>query len=149
MQIRLSSPDDTSALHDIWRSAVLATHHFLSAEDFTQIAQQVADDYLPHSPLWVACGPDGMPLGFLGLTGAEVDTLFIHATARGQGVGRALLAHARLQAQGPLTVDVNEQNPQALGFYKRMGFVQVGRSPLDGAGRPYPLLHLREAEGPG
>lgn len=146
MQIRPAVPDDTPALLDVWRSAVRATHDFLSADDFTQIEAQVANDYLPHAPLWVACGVQGATLGFLGLTGAEVDTLFIHDTARGQGVGRALLAHARQVARGPLSVDVNEQNPQAVGFYERMGFVQVGRSPRDGLGRPYPLLHMRQVD---
>ena len=55
-----------------------------------------------------------------------------------------LLAHAR-RLKGALSVDVNEQNPQALAFYLQCGFVQVGRSPLDPAGRPFPILHLREA----
>ncbi|WP_374755463.1 hypothetical protein [Runella slithyformis] len=40
-------------------------------------------------------------------------------------------------------VDVNEQNPQALGFYERMGFAVISRSALDGLGKPYPLLHLQ------
>jgi putative acetyltransferase len=39
-------------------------------------------------------------------------------------------------------VNVNEQNAQAVGFYSRSGFVVVGRSELDDAGRPYPLLHM-------
>jgi putative acetyltransferase len=39
-------------------------------------------------------------------------------------------------------VDVNEQNEQALGFYRHLGFEVVGRSPLDGQGKPYPLLHM-------
>jgi putative acetyltransferase len=29
-----------------------------------------------------------------------------------------------------------------VGFYERLGFKRIGRSPLDDAGRPYPLLHL-------
>ena len=41
-----------------------------------------------------------------------------------------------------LTVDVNEQNPQAVGFYRHYGFIQVARSPLDGEGKPFPLLHM-------
>jgi putative acetyltransferase len=45
-----------------------------------------------------------------------------------------------------MTTDVNEQNGQAVGFYKRMGFTATGRSPLDGQGRPYPLLHLKHGE---
>jgi putative acetyltransferase len=44
-----------------------------------------------------------------------------------------------------LRVDVNEGNPGALAFYRRLGFTQTGRSPLDGAGRPYPLLHLAQS----
>lgn len=147
MQIRLATPDDAAALLDVWRTAVLATHGFLSAGDFRQIERQVAQDYLPHAPLWVGCDEGGVPLGFLGLTGQQVDSLFVHQRARGQGVGRALLAHARQVAKGTLAVDVNEQNAQAVGFYLRMGFEQVGRSPCDDAGRPYPLLHLRQACG--
>jgi putative acetyltransferase len=41
-----------------------------------------------------------------------------------------------------MTTDVNEQNAQAVGFYEHMGFTRTGRSPLDGQGRPYPLIHL-------
>ena len=45
--------------------------------------------------------------------------------------------------QGADSVDVNEQNPQAVGFYLRMGFAVVGRSETDDADRPFPILHLR------
>ena len=56
-------------------------------------------------------------------------------------MGRALLEHVR--ALHPrLTLDVNEQNPQALTFYERQDFKVVGRSALDGQGNPYPLLHM-------
>ena len=41
------------------------------------------------------------------------------------------------------TLDVNEQNPQAVGFYEHEGFVVAGRSPVADAGRPFPLLHMR------
>ncbi|MFU6774762.1 GNAT family N-acetyltransferase, partial [Pseudomonas aeruginosa] len=41
-----------------------------------------------------------------------------------------------------LSVDVNEQNPQACGFYRHYGFRQTGRSATDSAGRPFPLLHM-------
>jgi putative acetyltransferase len=32
-----------------------------------------------------------------------------------------------------------------LAFYLQNGFVQAGRSERDSAGRPFPILHLREA----
>ncbi len=42
-----------------------------------------------------------------------------------------------------LKVDVNEQNPQAVGFYEHMGFEVISRSPLDSLGKPFPLLHMQ------
>ena len=57
--------------------------------------------------------------------------LFIDADQRGKGVGKALLTHAET-LHDELQLDVNEQNPQASGFYRHYGFVITGRSPLDG-----------------
>lgn len=42
---------------------------------------------------------------------------------------------------------MNEQNPQALGFYRRMGYKIVGRDALDATGKPFPILHLEQAKG--
>jgi putative acetyltransferase len=148
MIIRASTPHDAPALLGIWRSAVLATHHFLSSEDFHSIERLVADEYLLQAALWVALDGSQRALGFMGLTGSHVDALFVDAQSRGQGVGRALLAHAASIVDRPLSVDVNEQNPQAVDFYRHLGFVVTGRSPLDDAGRPYPLLHLQQSQTP-
>lgn len=68
--------------------------------------------------------------------------LFVHDRARGRGVGTALLQHV-ISRENVRTVDVNEQNPAALGFYEHAGFSVVGRSDVDSAGKPYPLLHLK------
>ena len=56
--------------------------------------------------------------------------------------GRALVDHGKRQVPGELNVDVNEANPGARAFYAAYGFVEVARSATDGAGRPFPLLHL-------
>ena len=40
-------------------------------------------------------------------------------------------------------VTVNEQNPQAIGFYRHMGFQTYRRTECDQQGRPYPLLYMR------
>jgi len=45
-----------------------------------------------------------------------------------------------------LKVDVNEQNDQALGFYKGNGFKVISRSEMDSSGKPYPILHLELQE---
>jgi putative acetyltransferase len=141
--IRLSTQSDTAALVAIWRNSVRATHDFLSEQDFREIEVLVAQHYLPATRVWVALDAQARPLGFMGLSEAHVDALFIDPGSRGQGVGRRLLAHGATIA-GKLSVDVNEQNAQAVGFYRHMGFQPTGRSPLDDAGRPYPLLHMRQ-----
>lgn len=142
-QIRLSTEADTAALADIWRASVRATHDFLLEADFRDIDTLVAEHYLPATRVWVALDDTGRACGFMGLSGAHVDALFIDPASRGSGVGRRLLAHAESIA-GRLSVDVNEQNLQAVGFYRHMGFAATGRSPTDDAGRPYPLLHMRQ-----
>ena len=85
------------------------------------------------------------PAGFMAYNGLQVEMLFVEPAYFGKGVGKALLqlAQQRAASKGlPLTLDVNEQNPDALAFYRHMGFTVTGRSPLDSAGRPYPLLHM-------
>ncbi|KFI07589.1 acetyltransferase [Massilia sp. BSC265] len=141
--IRLSTVSDAAPLADIWRASVRATHDFLSEADFREIEVLVAEHYLPATRVWVALDDAGKARGFLGLSGAHVDALFVDPASRGHGVGRRLLSHAESLA-GRLTVDVNEQNLQAVGFYRHMGFEPTGRSPTDDAGRPYPLLHMRQ-----
>lgn len=69
IRIRLAEPDDTPRAFDIWREAVLATHGFLSPEDFRQISQLVAERYLPQAPLWLAVDSEDRPLAFMGLSG--------------------------------------------------------------------------------
>ncbi|RYH31475.1 MAG: GNAT family N-acetyltransferase, partial [Alcaligenaceae bacterium] len=69
--------------------------------------------------------------------------LFLDPTYFRQGGGRQLLAHARA-LKGALRVAVNEQNVDAIRFYLAAGFEIAGRSDVDQAGRPYPLLHLQE-----
>lgn len=128
------------ALVEIWRSAVRATHDFLAAEDFARIESLLADAYFPAVTLTVA-ERAGAPVGFSGVAEGNLEMLFVADSARGSGVGSALLAHA-VAEQGVTRVDVNEQNASAGGFYRSRGFVQVGRSELDGDGRPYPILHL-------
>lgn len=141
--IRRSTPADTGRMFDIWRAAVLATHDFLAPADFDEIEQLVRDQYLPSAEFLVATDDEDRPHAFLGMLETHVDALFVDPAARGQGIGRAMLAHVAADV-GPLTVDVNAQNVQAVGFYEHLGFKVTGRSSTDDQGRPYPLLHMAQ-----
>lgn len=141
VKIRMSRGEDRQRVIEIWCSAVDATHEFLSAEDRTAIGHEV-EQLLPQLPLWLAVDDNGRPLAFMALSGSHMDSLFVDAAYRGRGIGRRLVEHARAM-HSVLTTDVNEQNPQALGFYERLGFRVTGRSSHDEQNRPYPLLHLK------
>ena len=139
--IRRSRPDEGDALVAIWARSVDATHDFLSSADRQEIEHQVRE-FIPAAPLWVAVAPEGRPVSFMLLSEHHLEALFVDPDVRGRGVGRLLINHA-LSLIPALTTDVNEQNQQAVGFYKKRGFVVTGRSPVDDHGRPYPLLHLQ------
>lgn len=140
--IRKSTSSDAPVLSDIWRDSALATHDFLSQNDFKEIEVMVREQYLPNAEVWVA-EDAGKPVGFMGMTDSHIDSLFIAPNLRGKGVGKHMLAHAKSLFGDKLTVDVNEQNSQGVGFYLHMGFQQTGRSELDDQGKPYPILHLK------
>lgn len=127
----------------IWRSAVLATHDFLASEDFTRIESMLASAYFPMVDLIVA-EVAGEAVGFAGVASGNLEMLFVHDSFRGKGIGSALLGEA-IDSHGVTRVDVNEQNLGAHRFYLTQGFRQVGRSELDGEGKPYPILHMQLA----
>jgi putative acetyltransferase len=144
VRIRKSTLADGPRVLEIWRRSVDATHDFLTQEHRRAIDIEVAA-FLPHAPLDLALDGADIPIGFMLLDGDHMEALFIDPEFRGTGVGRALVAHA-LEFQPNLLTDVNEQNIQAIGFYEHLGFERCGRSPVDGQGRPYPLIHLRYAK---
>ncbi|WP_243697104.1 acetyltransferase [Aeromicrobium phragmitis] len=146
LNLRPATSGDDLVLADLWRRAVEATHDFLSPEDVDFYAGHIRDVYLPALKVTVA-EFDGAVVGFVGTQEHRLEMLFVEPDAHGRGVGTALVEH--VAAQHPvLELDVNEQNPAARGFYASLGFEVVGRSPLDGEGRPFPLLHLRRSVNP-
>ncbi len=127
---------------ELWESSVRATHHFLTEEAIQSIKGSIATQYLPALNVYVAIDEHGQLHGVLGTDEYKLEMLFISADSRGQGCGKLLLNFA-IQELKIDTLDVNEQNPQAVGFYQHMGFVVIGRSEFDGQGEPYPLLHMK------
>ena len=139
----LDTPADTElpVLEEIWEAAVRATHHFLPATDLQVIKPLLRTQYFPAVQLTCARDESGRILGFLGTREGMVEMLFVDPVCHGQGVGTRLMRHA-IDELGATRVDVNAQNPQAVGFYQHLGFLVTGRSRLDGGGRPFPILHL-------
>ncbi|MFM5143674.1 acetyltransferase [Aeromonas veronii] len=141
MKIDTVTRADYPALIELWEASVRATHHFLQEAEILALKPLILEHYLDAVTLHCARTEEGRIAGFCGLCDGKIEMLFVAPGARGSGVGCLLVSHAITQG-GATLVDVNEQNEQAVGFYLKMGFTVTGRSPLDGQGKPYPLLHM-------
>jgi GNAT superfamily N-acetyltransferase len=91
----------------------------------------------------------GRAVGFYVLTreddGLHLDHLWIVPGAMGRGIGRALVEHAAAEASrlGFKQIKI-EADPNAEGFYKRMGATRVGTSAGETCGerRELPLMEF-------
>lgn len=148
MKTDIMSPDietynetHRQGLLSVWERSVLATHHFLDPEDFIAIKKLVHG--MSFTELDVYCLMDaGKVIGFLGVAGPKIEMLFLDPDYTGQGLGKQLMNFAVTDLRASL-VDVNEQNTNAVHFYKRSGFEVFGRTEKDGSGKGYPLLKMK------
>ena len=126
----------------IWEDSVRATHLFLSEAEIQTIKAYVPQALTGVSHLLVAERAQGQPVAFMGIERPRLEMLFLSPAERGAGLGRQLLEygirHYHLQE-----LTVNEQNPQAVGFYQHMGFETYRRTDCDEQGGPYPLLYMK------
>jgi putative acetyltransferase len=125
----------------IWEASVRATHHFLKEEDIQYFKPLILNTYLDVVKLKCMRNEEGKIIGFLGVANQNLEMLFIHPDYRGKHIGKTLLNFS-IEKMNVKKVDVNEQNEQAVGFYKKNGFETINRSELDSSGKPYPTLHM-------
>lgn len=126
----------------IWEYSVKATHLFLKENDIAMLLPQAKSGIEEVDKLIIANGKSGEPLGFMGVANSKIEMLFISPEHFGRGIGTLLLNYA-VNVLGTNFVDVNEQNQQALGFYKHSGFEVYDRSETDEQGNPFPILHMK------
>ena len=105
-------------------------------------------DFIAQNTAYCAVEADRV-IGFYVLTteddGLHLDHLWILPPAMGRGVGRALFEHAAKEASrlGFKAIKI-EADPNAEGFYKRMGATRVGTSTGETCGklRELPLMEF-------
>ena len=78
----------------------------------------------------------------MGVSEDSLEMIFLSPDMIGKGIGKMLLKHA-IDDLKISRVDVNEQNKEAVEFYKHFGFKVISRSEIDGTGKPYPILHMQ------
>ncbi|MCF8984177.1 GNAT family N-acetyltransferase [Pseudomonas syringae] len=141
MQLYTPDTHDYPELTEVWERSVRSTHDFLPDAYITRL-KVLLPQYLGSVTLFCTRDEQLNITGFAGAHKDSLDILFIDPKHRGQKLGTQLLTHA-IEQFNIRELDVNEQNTQALGFYRRQGFEVVSRSEIDGLGQPYPMLRMR------
>ena len=119
-EVTARTPHLTAELLTVWEASVRATHLFLSDAEILQIKEYVPQALQGIAHLIVAEDDAGAAVGFMGIEDGRLEMLFLSPAARGQGLGRRLLEYG-ITRYGVRELTVNEQNPQAVGFYEHMG----------------------------
>jgi GNAT superfamily N-acetyltransferase len=146
MQIVRAKPEDAEGLTEI---AHAAKRHWGYPEQWIQSWRNI----LTMRPAFIAANvaysaiEEGRAVGFYLLTneddGIHLDHLWIAPHAMGRGIGRALFDHAVAETRrlGHRTLKI-EADPNAEGFYVRMGAQRVGEAVtnIEGQRRELPLL---------
>ena len=139
-EVKDRDPRLMRALLDVWERSVRATHLFLSDAEVRRIKGYVPQALEAVEHLVVAEAEK--PIAFMGVQGGRLEMLFVAPEERGRGIGARLLRYG-IDAYGVRELTVNEQNPQAIGFYEHMGFETYKRTDVDEEGGPYPLLYMK------
>jgi GNAT superfamily N-acetyltransferase len=106
-------------------------------------------DYFTTYESWVA-SVEGTPVGFYTLEArkgaAWLENLWVTPAYIGKGAGTALFQHAvQLARQRGFQTLQLEADPNAVGFYEKMGMVRIGerRYEIEGEQRVLPTMALR------
>ena len=142
LEVADRTPDLINQLLEVWENSVRATHLFLSEKEIKSIREYVPQALREIAHLMIAEDEAGCAAAFMGIEDGTLEMLFIAPKERGKGLGKRLIQYG-MENYGINRLAVNEQNPQARGFYEHMGFHVYKRTDHDEQGNPYPLLYMR------
>ena len=147
--IRRSSPEEATTLTQI---ALDAKRHWGYPEHWIKHWESdltISSDFIRDNHVYVA-EEDGEIRGFyaLCLTGpkAELEHMWVKPDCIGTGVGKELFLDAMERAAALDVSDVEiTSDPNAAGFYRRMGAEQIGEtdSVVDGTLRKLPQMKIK------
>lgn len=129
-------------LLEVWEDSVKATHLFLSSKEIENIKEYVPQALQEVSNLIIAENENNDPIAFMGINKNKVEMLFVKNSERKKGIGKQLLNYG-IENYNVNELAVNEQNPDARGFYEYIEFKVYSRSEIDEQGKNYPILYMR------
>jgi len=148
VEIRRAHPEEAGTLTEI---AHAAKRHWGYPESWIQQWQPdltITPDFIANNEVFVAiAGQQIAGCCALVMTGslAEIEHMWIRPEHMGGGVGRALFDHAKARAaeKGATALELSA-DPNAEGFYERMGAKRIGevRADMGGQSRVLPRMKI-------
>ncbi|MGH9749245.1 MAG: GNAT family N-acetyltransferase [Candidatus Polarisedimenticolia bacterium] len=126
LAFRKAAPGDDALLTSIARAAKAGWGYPAEWLRVWEASLEISAAYIERGIVRIAVH-DGEAVGFYALVrrdaGWLLDHFWVMPASQGQGVGRAMFEHAmeNVRALGPDGVVVIEADPNAAGFYERMG----------------------------
>ncbi len=146
LTVRRATPDDTG-IGDVWLTSWRATFEFPPGHPDDDCRRWLLTELVPSTESWVAVEDDGRIIGFLSLSDAMVEQLYIAPDWIGHGLGRRLLAFAKERRPAGLDLYCFQVNARARRFYEANGFVAIDFG--DGSGNEERQPDIRYAWRPG
>jgi GNAT superfamily N-acetyltransferase len=148
LQIRRALPEEAGILSQIAFSAKAFWGYPRRWMEMWKPQLTFSPEYFEENEGWVA-EADGIPIAFYTLQekagNAWIENLWVSPDFIGQGVGKGLFLHAVELARqhGYKTLQL-EADPNAAGFYEKMGMSKIGErhSEVDGQPRVLPIMEM-------
>lgn len=138
--IREYSAADTEMVLDIWLTASIKAHGFMSPEFWESQVGNMRDIYLPASRTFVFQG-HGAVRGFYSLYEGILAAIFVSPQHQGCGIGKQLMQHAKLECPN-LSLNVYKENQATIDFYLSQGFKIVSEQADEHTGHQEYTMHL-------
>jgi len=131
--IRPYRPADFEPVTTLWRRArvrALPEFHARKGHPAEAEREYFREVILVKDDLWAA-EVNGRPAAFMAIAGDFIDHLYIDPDHQRQGIGQALIGHARRLSPSGLRLFTLQINANARVFYEKRGFVatRFGVSP--------------------
>jgi GNAT superfamily N-acetyltransferase len=122
--LRRAEPADAAAVADVFLRSFHATYAFPLAHTDDEVREWVRTRLVPLMETWVAADGGTPPrvVGFATVEPGWLEQLYVDPDRLGEGIGRALLDHAKRRQPDGLLLWTFQVNHRARRFYERNGF---------------------------
>jgi putative acetyltransferase len=122
--IREYRDKDIERILDIWFLASIKAHDFIESSFWESQIHNMRNLYIPSSDIVYVYEKKSYVVGFYAMYENTLAALFVAPEFQGQGIGKALMHHAKSQKNN-LELTVYKENDASCKFYLKEGFKVV------------------------